>query len=258
MKSVSYIIIKYRYRMIAIGFWILTWQLISMCIDNSIFLASPGEVIISLFHLIGSATFWVTITNSFVKIASGFLLAVILGVMLAIITYRYLVLKEVTIVFMQTIKSIPVASFVILALLWVKAVNLSILIAFLMVLPIVYTNVMQGISSTSTELLEMAEVFRIPVTRKFRYIYLPAVTPYFVSACSISLGFCWKSGIAAEVISLARNSIGERLYEAKLYLNTKELFAWTIVIVIISVIFEKLVMRLIRLVSKRITMIKEK
>lgn len=258
MKSALQTTYKHRYRIIAIVFWIMTWQLVSMHIDNTIFLASPGEVVKSLFHLIQSVTFWETIANSFFKIAGGFFLAVMVGVILAITTYRFQVIKEITVVFMQTIKSIPVASFVILALLWVKAVNLSVLIAFLMVLPIIYTNVMKGISSTSSELLEMAKVFRISTIKKFRYIYLPSVTPYFVSACSIGLGFCWKSGIAAEVISLANNSIGEKLYEAKLYLNTEELFAWTIVIVVISAIFEKLIMHLIRLVSKRVTMVKEK
>lgn len=258
MKTLSHVIIKHRYRILAIVFWVVAWQLISMRIHNSIFLASPGEVVKSLSHLIQSGMFWKTIANSFFKISGGFLLAVFVGVILAITTYRFQVMKEITMVFMQTIKSIPVASFVILALLWVKAVNLSILIAFLMVLPIMYTNVLKGIESTSRKLLDMAKVFRMSPIKKTRYIYLPAVTPYFVSACSVGLGFCWKSGIAAEVISLANNSIGERLYEAKLYLNTEELFAWTIVIVIISAVFEKIMMRLIYVGSRKITRIKEK
>lgn len=142
----------------------------------------------------------------------------------------------------QLVKSIPVASFVILVLLWVSTSRLSTIISFLMVLPVVFTNVRGGIRQVDEKLLEMAEVFRLGIWKKVRAIYLPAVKPSFLTACSIGLGFCFKSGIAAEVIGLPANSIGGELYKAKLYLMTPELFAWTIVIVAASVLFEKLVM----------------
>lgn len=253
MKAFKIWLNKYRYKIIAGVFWIILWQALSLYINNKIFLASPINVLKSLFSLCQTKDFWLTIASTSIKIASGFFLAVIGGIILSVVVYRYTQLKEITTVFMQTIKSIPVASFVILALLWVEAKNLSLLISFLMVLPIIYTNVMKGIQATDVSLLQMAKVFRIPKLRKVRYIYLPEVTPYFVSACSVGLGFCWKSGIAAEVISLARYSIGRRLYEAKLYLSTEELFAWTIVIVIVSALFEKLVMIMIRFFSRNIT-----
>ena len=98
----------------------------------------------------------------------------------------------------------------------------------------------------------MAKVFNLSFLRKMRYIYLPAVMSYFTAACSASLGLCWKAGIAAEVIGLPINSIGEKLYEAKLYLMTKELFAWTIVIVFISIVFEKFIMAIIRKIEQYI------
>lgn len=241
-----------RNKIIAVAFWIIVWQALSIYINNRIFLASPINVIKRLVSLCQTKESWLAIAGSSIKIASGFFLAVICGILLSILVYRFSLLKEITTVFMQTIKSIPVASFVILAILWV-AKNLSFLISFLMVLPIVYTNVMKGIQATDPFLLQMAKVFRISRIRKVRYIYLPAVMPYFISACSVGLGFCWKSGIAAELISLAQFSIGRRLYEAKLYLDTEELFAWTIIIVVISAIFEKLVMVMIRSFGKKVT-----
>ena len=112
-------------------------------------------------------------------------------------------------------------------------------IAFLMVFPPVYLGVLTGIGQTGPKLLEMARVFQVPFWRQVRYLYLPAIAPHFRSAVSVGLGLCWKSGIAAEVIGLPDGSMGERLYMAKVYFLTPELFAWTAVIVAISVLFEK-------------------
>ena len=140
---------------------------------------------------------------------------------------------------MTAIKAVPVASFIILVLIWVPSRNLSVVISFLMVLPIVYTNVLNGIRSMDGQLLEMARVFRVPLSRRIRYIYLSQLLPFLRTAFSLSLGLCWKAGIAAEVIGIPDGSIGERLYESKVYLQTADLFAWTLVIVALSIGFEK-------------------
>ena len=116
----------------------------------------------------------------------------------------------------------------------------------------IYTNIKDGISSCDKQLLEMAQIFRISPMRKIRYIYISQIMPFFRVACSISLGLCWKSGVAAEVIGIPKNSIGENLYNAKIYLDTPDLFAWTVVIILISLIFEKLFIYLLDKGIKRL------
>ncbi len=244
---------------VAVVFWILVWQLIVMILDKksgnamggNILVASPLETVKTLLVLVRTPEFWKSVGYSFAKIASGFFLALVAGVLCAVLAYASGVVRALLNPVLRLIKAVPVASFIILALFWLSSSkNLSVLIAFLMVLPIIYTNVLQGIQATDKELLEMASVFRISVGKRIRYIYIPAVLPYFVSACSVGLGFCFKSGIAAEIIGLPANSIGERLYEAKLYLLTEELFAWTAVIVLVSVVFEKAVMLLVKAAAR--------
>lgn len=115
-----------------------------------------------------------------------------------------------------------------------------------MVLPVIYTNMLIGIRSVDRQLLEMAQVFRVPALRTVRYIYLPQIMPFFYSGCSVSLGLSWKAGVAAEVIGIPRGSIGERLQQAKVYLDTPDLFAWTLVIVVLSLTFERLVLYIIK------------
>lgn len=239
-------------RLWAVIFWLLIWQLASVAIDSDILLVSPLRVIIRLGELSLLGMFWESILNSFLRIVGGFLLATITGIILAGLASRFRRIRELLAPAMLSIKAVPVASFIILALIWFSSKNLAILISFLMVLPIIYTNVLEGIRSTDTQLLEMAQVFELSVPRRIRYIYVPQIMPFFRSACAVALGLCWKSGIAAEVIGMPTRSIGEQLQQAKVYLNVPDLFAWTLVIVSVSLVFEKLFLFLLKRCSKRL------
>ncbi len=244
------------YRLVCLFFWLFIWEFAARRIDNAILLVSPLQTLATLGTLIRQTSFWESILFSFVRITAGFLLALFAGTLLAVLSWLSPLIEALLSPLLRLIKAIPVASFIILALLWVSSRNLSVLISFFMVLPIVYTNLLSGIRETSTELLEMAQVFQIPLLRRLRYLYLPAVLPYLLSACSVGLGLCFKSGIAAEIIGLPPGSIGERLYEAKLYLMTPDLFAWTFVIVGISFLLEFLVMRLLRILVNHFLSVK--
>ncbi len=240
---------KHRYTILAVLILLLCWQLLSMRIQQEIFLPSPANTIRALWNMLQTGELYLSVGHSFFRIMSGFALALTAGTVLAVLAAGSKLLTAVSDLFMQLIKAIPVASFVILVLLWVESAQLSVVISFLMALPIVYTNVRDGIRQTDKKLLEMAKVFRFSQWKRMRYIYLPAVLPHFLSACSVGMGLCWKSGVAAEVIGLPQHTIGSQLYEAKLYLMTPELFAWTALIVCLSVLTEKVVMWLIHRVT---------
>ena len=219
----------------AVFFWITIWQFASMYLGQEILLASPVSVVRKLFELSFTGNFWQSVGFSFVRIVTGFLLAMFLAVW----AYWSKTVEILIAPVIAVVKSTPVASFIILCLIWIPSRNLSVFISFLMVLPVIYTNILEGIRQTDSKILEMAKVFQVNPGRKIRYIYVSQVLPYFLSACRLSLGMCWKAGVAAEVIGVPSGSIGEKLYNAKIYLNTPDLFAWTIVIIVISFVFEK-------------------
>jgi len=250
--SVKSFTTKYGLKIFAICFWLLFWEFISKrasIAGYAFLLPSPITVLITLFQLSGTLDFWQTIWFSFARIVFGFFLALTAGTVLAIGASLSLVIKELISPVLKVIKATPVASFIILALMYISSKNLSVMISFLMVLPMVYANVYQGIKSTDNKLLEMAKVFQLSNRKKIKEIYIPAVMPHFVSAVSVGIGFSWKAGVAAEVIGYPSGSIGERLYEAKLYYMFPELFAWTVVIIIISILFEKAVLMLLGLMQ---------
>lgn len=233
-------------KILVLCFWIAVWEMAARLINQEIFLPSPIAVLLTIIDLSKKAGFWLSIINSFIRIISGFFLGLMFGTILAVLSYKSTIIYELISPLMKVIKSTPVASFIILALVWISSKNLSVLISFLMVLPVSYSNMLYGLKSTDVKLLEMAKVFHLSRGKKIWAIYLPTVLPFIISAISVGLGFSFKSEIAAEVIGRPANSIGLNLYEAKLYLMIKELFAWTIVIILISVLFEKLVMKIVR------------
>lgn len=226
-------------------FWLAAWQLAYYGVGRDLLLASPLAVVKRLRELVVTAEFWRIIGTSFYRIMTGFALGLLAGAALGIITARWKPIYQLIQLPMNLIKATPVASFVILALVWISGKNLSVFISFLMVLPMVWSSVDQGLKSADPLLLEAAKTYRLSRLQRARAVYLPAVLPYFLSVSRVAIGFAWKSGIAGEVIAIPRDSIGTQLYDAKVYLETTDLFAWTVVIVVLSVLIEKLFTRVI-------------
>ena len=229
---------------------LVLWQILSLLVGSEILLVSPFDVAKRLFALLGEEIFLPTVCFTLSRIALGFLSGMLCGTVLALAAGRFKIIETLLWPYMLTVKSVPVASFVVLALIWLTSNQLSVFISFLMVLPIVYTNLLDGIKAVDKKMLEMAEVFKMPFLRRLRYIWLPSVKPFLLSGCRIALGLAWKSGVAAELIGYPEGSVGEVLYYSKLFLNTADLFAWTVVIVLLSVAFEKLVLFLLERLMK--------
>ena len=229
---------------IAVALALLVWQGAAMAVGLDLLL--PWQVAGRLWSVWREPGFFATVAFSLLRISGGFALGLVLGVLLAVAAGRLRVLELLLWPYVTAIKSVPVASFIIICLIWMSTRQLAVFISFLMVFPVIYSNTLQGIKSADGALLEMARVYRVPFSRRLGYIYAPQVKPFLLSGCSVALGMSWKSGVAAEVIGVVGGSIGERLYEAKVYFQMTDLLAWTVVIVVCSVGFEKLVLWLLR------------
>ncbi|MGN1163879.1 MAG: ABC transporter permease [Candidatus Ornithospirochaeta sp.] len=237
---------------LSILFWILVWWLLSIAVGEKLFLPSPLDVVESLSKMSGTKDFWASISFSSSRIVCSYLLSFFLALVLGTLGGIWDVFDMFLSPLVKAMRSIPVASIVILALVWVKSRNLSVVVSVLVVFPILYESVSSGVRNTPSSLLEAAEVYRIRGWRKIRYIMAPSVFPYIVNGTRASLGLCWKSAVAAEVIGLPSSSVGARLYESKVYLLTADLFAWTVVIVAFASLFEKCALLFLRVAEKEV------
>ena len=226
--------------------WLFLWQLASDWLGHELLLVSPLRTVETLLQLGVEREFWYSIGNSLFHCMSAFLLALAVGGLLAFLGWRIPLLHEFLMPPLSAMKATPVASFIILVLLWASSQAVSMVCAFVMVMPIVYANIYQGFCNIDEKLLEVGQAFALEGRQYLKLIYVPSLKPYLLSACTVGIGFCWKSGVAAEVIGLPNHTIGMHLYNAKVYLETPELFAWTLTVVILSVGIEKLLLRILR------------
>ncbi len=225
--------------------WLMLWQLAAAAVGQELLLVPPLKVFIRLIDLVRQPVFWQAVFSSCARIMAGVVLALLFGAVLAGLMSRFSFLSAFLRPALQVIKSTPVASFIILALVWIKSSRLATFSSFLIVLPVVWSNLTQGIKDIDRDLLQMSEAYRFSRFKKIRYLYLPSLLPYFSAACATGIGIGWKAGIAAEVLALPKVSIGKALYDAKIYLEMPDLFCWTAVIVLMSLLLEKAASKLI-------------
>lgn len=233
---------KFFRRIVILTFWLMIWLILALAVDNPILLVTPWDAFLRLWELASDLSFWQTVVNSLLRIGTGFLLGLLTAIVLAGISARFSIFEELLQPLMNLMKTVPVASFVVLLLIWWGSSVLATAICFLVVLPNIYINTLEGLKATDVRLLEMAKVFHMPTGNRFFYIYRPALRPFLTGGMKLSLGMCWKSGVAAEVIGTPEYSIGGGLYLSKIHLDTAGVLAWTVVIILLSLCFEKLIL----------------
>lgn len=224
------------YRTFAVLFWLLLWQLAAMAVGHEFLLASPLEVFKSLTRLLLLAGTYRAALRSLGRILLGFLAGLVFAVLLAAGSSKSALVRELAAPLVSAARSVPVASFVILAIILVSTRWLSSLIALVIGFPVIYINLMEGLHHRDVKLAQMAQVFRVPFFRRLLFVNLPQLMPYLRAGAVTALGLCWKSGVAAEVIGIPTGTIGEQLYRVKVNYYTADLFAWTIIIVALSLL----------------------
>ena len=235
---------KHIRRIVIVLIWLLIWQFASMMTGLELLLASPVAVLKTIMNMLVSQQFYVTLMHSMINIGTGLMAGIVFGVILGICAAKYKLIAEFIEIPLQLMKALPVAAFIILLLMWFGSKNVSRIISAMV------TGVTDGIKNTDIKLIQMARVYNMSTFNRFRYIYMTGVYPYLSSQLKIALGMCFKAGISAEIIGLVSNTIGTSMYYAKMYLLSSELFAWSIVIILVSLLVEKIILKIFNVIYR--------
>ena len=233
------------------AFWLAVWWGAAWAYGKPLLLPSPTEVFSTLFRLLGTGEFYLVVLQSLKNILIGFVGATAVGVALALLTSKIKLLYDVVVPFMTVVKATPVASFIILLWILIGAAKVPTLITYLIVLPVVWNNLNTGFQKVDTGLLEVAKVYRFSRIKTMRIVIIPSVAPYLATACRTAFGLAWKAGIAAEIIAMPPQSIGTMIGEAKLYILTADVFAWTLTVVLLSLLIEYGFLALLHVFAKK-------
>ena len=224
------------------------WQIAAWAVGHTVLLASPIEVASRLFSMLGKGATYLVLFNSLTRILLGIFIGLAVGCVAAVIASRFELAETLFFPYMITVRSVPVASFIVLALIWLSGEELSTFISFLIVLPVIYNSLLGALKASDRGMREMAAVFHLSFFARLRYIWIPEVRAALLAASTTAVGLAGKSGVAAELIGLSDGTIGGELYSTKLYMDTPTLFAWTILIVLCSLGTEKLIVAGMRLI----------
>ena len=237
---------KFTRIVIPLAFWLGVWQLAALWVGLELLLPSPLDVWGSLTALVVTGDFWLSALFTLLRVFLGLLGGALLGVLLAFLTRFFPWADLLLSPAIRVIRATPVVSFILLIYLWVTRANIPGVISAMMVLPVVWSSVAGGLATVDGQLLELARAYRFSRWKTLRLIYLPSLRPHFISGFLTAFGLAWKSGVAAEVICPPRLAIGSRIQQARLSLETAELFAWTLVIIVLSLALEALLRRILK------------
>ena len=231
--------------LLPVVFWLGVWFVLAKVIDRPLALPGPVQVFTRLITLLGESSFYVKTGASLLRVITGMAVGTFLGMLLAFITESSKVLQWLLAPVIRIIRTVPVASFIILILLWVSKGRVPGVISGLIVLPMIWESTSMGLKEAPRELLEMARYYEMSKIRIWRYVRIPALVPHLMTGLSNAIGLAWKSGVAAEVLCVPAMAIGTEVYQSKIYLETADLFAWTLVVVILSMIIERAICKAI-------------
>lgn len=230
--------------------YVALWALAARVVRQPLLLPSPAAVLSRWLTLLPQGSFWLTLAHTLLRTALAYASGVLAAVVFAALCCRFALAEAALSPLLSAVRATPVTSFIVLALVWLSSARVPVLTGLLMTLPVVYSALVQAVRELDPKLMEMARAFRLGRAGTLRHVVVPAVLPAFAQSCLAAVGLCWKAVVAAEVIGVPKLAVGSRLYEAKIYLETDSLLAWTLTVVLLSVLIEAAMRRAVTRLSR--------
>ncbi|MDY2776852.1 MAG: ATP-binding cassette domain-containing protein [Collinsella sp.] len=223
----------------AVVAWLALWQMASLLMADPLLLPGPSDVLASLARLIPTTAFRLSVLSSAARIIGGTLAGYAVAFALALAAFSSRAARTFLEPPLAAVKGTPLACIVVLLLIWFGPRHVCAAAVFLVVVPGIYFPVLEGLDRRDPLERELFHAFGAHRSVRALASAWPAILPHLLAASRSILGMSWKAGVAAELIGVPAQSIGERIYQSKLLLETADLFAWTIVVVAAAWLLER-------------------
>jgi NitT/TauT family transport system permease protein len=220
--------------------FLVIWKIASVRVGAEIILPSPEDVFLRLIKVAQSRTFKLAVGSTALRTFYGFILSFAAGFVVGIACGSSRRIDAALAPLISIIRTVPVMSVILLAMIWFQTDGVPVFVCFLMVFPIITANVRQGVDGVDRKLLGMGTSYNLSRFQILTNITIPSVVPYVLAGLRASIGVAWKAVIAAEVLSQPLRAIGTGLQFSQMNLETAEVMAWTIAAIVFSWISEKL------------------
>ena len=239
-STIKTVLIKAVKIILPVAFWLLIWEFLALIIGNETLVPGVPKTFLALVDVLTSAKFFKVVLFTFLRILGGLFWGILAGIVLAFFSHKYTIVNDLITPLITVIKSTPVATFVIILWILLSANALVIFVAFLMIMPIIWQNLMDGYKSIDKDLSEVCDVFEFSFIKRMKILIFPALMRYLIPGIITATGLAWKAAIAAEIIAYTKNSIGQQINDAKYFYETPTVFAWTIIVITLSICLEKM------------------
>lgn len=222
----------------------VVWQLLSWQMAQPQLIPSFPDLIRALFRLVYSPGFLVSIGTTLLRACAGLLLSLAAASITAFLLNRSEGIRLLFMPWLSLLRSVPVISFILLALIFLNPEMIPLLIAFLTMYPLLTENLLKGLMNRRDSWKMLARQFHLNAWNCLFQINYPQLKPYLFSGLASAVGFGWRAIIMGEVLSQCVDGIGKRMKEAQVFIDVPELIAWTLVAIVLSWLTDKLISRL--------------
>lgn len=226
-------------KFLSIFFFFIIWEGVALYIDNSLLFPRVSEIFLSLKNLVASGDFTLILWNTLSRFFISIVFSLILAIIFSVASYRYEVIGFLLFPFIIFLRAVPTIAIIIVVLIWSSVERVPIVVGMLILFPILYESILGGIKNVDKNLLKMSKVFKVPTKRVVRDIYIPSIYYSISSNIPSYIGLTFKVIIAGEVLSQESLSIGGEIFINKIYLESSNIFAWIIVVIVLNYLLEK-------------------
>jgi NitT/TauT family transport system permease protein len=226
------------YTLLSCIFFIGLWQLIAIKINNDIYVPKIQQVAEAVSIIFKDENLLKVIFSSFYRTMSSYLLALAFSMILGVLGVVYPFFKYLIEPINSISKTIPTMVLVVLSLVWFDKDSTPFVVGFAIVFPILYEGIRNSVIRIDKKIIDMTKIYEVNLKDKIKKIYLPVMKFYLMSILVSTFSLTFKVVIAGEVYGQPKFGIGSQIQLEKVNFNTPGIFAWIIIIAIISLVLE--------------------